>query len=116
MPKDFVQAIFSIDPSLRYVGIVDRNGNLVQGGMRPGVNSLNPQEKEIVMYNQTSVAQGMAETWSEYFGRHRFTIMEYEKLTVARFPFGEDILLITAELEMSLDVARKILDTLKSAM
>ena len=76
--------------------------------MRPGITSLNPIEEEDRLFLQLLVARGMSESWSRYFERFRFSIISHDRVKVFQFPFGNNILLVTAEPSISLNVAEKI--------
>ena len=114
-PKKLTDQIFDLDPKIRYAVIVDQYGEYIEGRMRRGVKSLNPEKEEKKLNTQTAVARGMAKTWEDYFGKQNFSIISHEKMILFRFPFGKDIVLVTAEPEVSLDIANRICDYLKSA-
>lgn len=108
MPADLIEAIFSIDPDIRFASIVDYEGKQLKGGMRPGKVSLSPKEEENRVFVQHVLSRGMSETWTKYRGELRFSIIGYEKIRVFQFPFGENIVLVTAEPHVSLDKVEKI--------
>ncbi len=50
----------------------------------------------------------MSESWIKYFDRLKFSIVAHEKVTVLQFPFGEGILLVSAEPSVDLTIAERI--------
>ena len=108
MHQDLISDVFSLDPGIRYVGIVDNFGECIEGGMREGVSSINPRSEEQRLYLQATLSRGMSNTWSKYFEDLMFSIIAHKKLTVFQFPLGQNVLLVTAEPVTSFDVAKKI--------
>ena len=105
-----VDAIFNIDPLIRYVAIVDKTGERLEGGIRREKMSLNPPEEEPRMFMQTAISRGMVDSWSKYFSNYNFSIISYKNVILLLFPFQENNLLVTMEPSASLDDAGKILD------
>ena len=110
-----IQRVFALNSDIRYCAVVDQKGGHIEGGMRPGVESINPQEENHKLFLQTTVARGMSDSWTKYFDQFRFSIIAHDKLKVFQFPFGHNILLITAEPKISLQVVDGILDILDQA-
>jgi hypothetical protein len=113
MPADLIEAIFSLDPDIRFASIVDNEGNQLKGGMRSGKVSLSPKDEESRVFMQHILSRGMSETWTKYRGELRFSIIGYDKIRIFQFPFGENILLVTAEPHVSLDKVEKIVKLLE---
>jgi hypothetical protein len=108
-----IEKVFALNPDIRYCSIVDQKGGYIEGGMRLGVESINPQEENHKLFLQSTVARGMSDSWTKYFDQFRFSIIAHDKLKVFQFPFGHYILLVTAEPKISLQVVDGILDILK---
>lgn len=111
-PRDLIQRIFSLDPAIRYVAILDQRGRHLEGGMRPGTVSLNPIEEEDKLFVQSTISRGMSESWTKYFERFRYCVIAHDRLKVLQFPMDENILLITAEPGIPLGVVDDIENTL----
>ena len=43
-------SIFVISPNIRFVGIIDKMGRLVAGGMRENIESMESKEKSLKLY------------------------------------------------------------------
>jgi hypothetical protein len=105
---DLVEEVFSLDPNVRYVAVLDSFGQHLSGGMREGKTSINPMEEEEKLFSQTIISRGMSETWRRYFGAPRYLVVAHERLLVFQFPYAENVLLVTAEPFASLDLVKKI--------
>ena len=108
MSADLIDTIFSLDPDIRFASIVDKQGKRLSGGMRSGKASLSPTVEENRVFFQHVLFQGMSETWTKYRGELRFSIIGYDKIRIFQFPFGENIVLVTTEPNVSLDKVEKI--------
>jgi len=114
MSHDLLQSIFSLDTRIRYAAILTQRGDRIEGGMRPGVQSLNPEEEEQKMFTQSAISKGMSESWIRYFDRWQFLVIGHAKLKMFEFPYQNNILFVTAEPSISLEVVEKILNLLES--
>ena len=112
MPRRLIQSIFLLDDKIRYASVLNHRGNHLEGGMKPGKATLNPEEEEQKLFLQTTVSRGMSDSWGRYFDDFRFSITAHKKIVVFQFPYGENILLVTAEADISLDTAEKIWEIL----
>ena len=97
MPKELLEEIFSLDEGIRYVAILSFRGAHLEGGLRPGIVSLNPEQEENKLFLQATVARGMSESWNKFFGGFRFSFFAHEKISVLEFPYGENVLMVTTE-------------------
>ena len=106
--EDLIEEVFSLDPNVRYVAVLDNFGQHVSGGMREGKTSINPMEEEDKLFSQTIISRGMSETWRKYFGPLRYLIVAHERLLVIQFPCTENSFLVTAEPDVSLDLVGRL--------
>ncbi len=108
MSRELLDEIFSLDKGVRYISILNFRGAHLEGGMRPGTVSLNPEDEENKLFLQATVSRGMSESWSRHFGPFKFSIVSHEKLNVLQFPYGENVLLVTTEPNVSLSITEDI--------
>lgn len=108
MSRKLIQEIFSLDKGIRYAAILNHRGAHLEGGIRPGIKSLSPEEDDTKLFLQSTVSKGMSESWVKYFDRLKFSIVAHERITVFQFPFGEGVLLISAEPSVDLSIADRI--------
>lgn len=112
MPRELIESVFGLDEKIRYASILNHRGNHLEGGIKPGKVTLNPEEEEQKLFLQTTISRGMSESWTRYFDRFRFSVIAHKKVMVFQFPYGENILLVTADPDIPLDVAEKICEIL----
>ena len=108
MPRELLDEIFSLDKGIRYISILNFRGAHLEGGMRPGTISLNPENEENKLFLQATVSRGMSESWSRHFGAFKFSIISHSKLNIFQFPYGENVLLVTTEPNIRLSITEDI--------
>lgn len=87
--------IFAINRSVRFVGVIDKMGNLVAGGMRKGIQPLEPKEDRLRLYMEMALRNAMRQDFDPEFGRTLYSMSEREKLKIATFPVGDHLVLIS---------------------
>ena len=89
--------IFALDPSIRFAGVIDKMGNLVAGGMKEGIKPLEPREERRKLYIEYALRNAMRRDFDSKFGRVIYTLSEREKLKIASFPMGDNLILISID-------------------
>jgi hypothetical protein len=90
------ESIFALSSGLRFVGVIDRMGRLVAGGMRKGVRSLELDSEKL--YLEFALRSEMRKDFDAEFGKTIFSFTEREKLKLASFPLnGSYILRVSME-------------------
>jgi hypothetical protein len=89
--------IFALDGSIRFAGIIDKMGNLVAGGMRKGIDPLEPQEERRKLYLEFALRNAMRQDFDSEYGKVIYTLSEREKIKIASFPLKENLILVSIE-------------------
>jgi hypothetical protein len=84
--KEFCKDILAKDLSIRFAGVANQMGNLVEGEYRPNLEPLmNRQETEHYTM-QTVFRASTRETFENKIGKQRYAIAVYEKIIRATIP------------------------------
>ena len=78
------ERIFALSSGLRFVGVIDRMGRLVAGGMRKGVRSLELDSERL--YLEFALRSEMRKDFDAEFGKTIFSFTEREKIKLVSFP------------------------------
>jgi hypothetical protein len=90
------ERIFALSSGLRFVGVIDRMGRLVAGGMRKGVRSLELDSEKL--YLEFALRSEMRKDFDAEFGKTIFSFTEREKIKLVSFPLdGGYILRVSME-------------------
>jgi len=110
------EKIFTLDGSIRFVGLVNKEGEVIEGGFRKGIEPLLNQNEEQDMYLQSLSNINFFQSFSEKFGPVDYLIIRQERITMMTFPFQEKILCISTSSKSDLDKIRdETVDHLKSS-
>ena len=93
--KNFCGLIFKIDEKIRFVGIVNRNSEVIEGGFKDGIKPLLDVNEEQEMYLQSHSNMAFFQSFSKIFGSVEYLITKQKKITIMTFPFKDNILCLS---------------------
>jgi hypothetical protein len=100
------EELFTLDDSIRFVGLVNKEGEVVEGGFRKGIEPLLNQNEEQDMYLQSLSNINFFQSFSEKFGPVDYLVIRQEKITMMTSPLNEKILCISTSSHSSIDKIR----------
>lgn len=100
------EEIFTIETTIRFVGLVNKEGEVIEGGFRKGIEPLLNQNEEQDMYLQSLSNISFFQSFSEKFGPVDYLIIRQKRITMMTFPFKEKILCISSSSESDIDKIR----------
>jgi hypothetical protein len=89
--------IFALSPKIRFVGIINRMGKLVAGGMRQGVNPLENKADSSKLFLGFALRSEMRKDFDAEFGKTIYSFSERDRIKLASFPLNDHILRISME-------------------
>lgn len=103
LSRDQIASIFSFHPSIRFVVVVDKYGNVLDAVKRARLESLEPPEETGRIVERWTIARGMTSGTDKFFGRMKTIIVRREKLVEMLFPSSEHMVIISAHPSFPLD-------------
>jgi hypothetical protein len=97
------EEIFTLDGSIRFVGLVNKEGEVIEGGFRKGIEPLLNQNEEQDMYLQSLSNINFFQSFSAKFGPVNYLVIGLEKITMMTFPFNEKILCVSTSSQSNID-------------
>jgi hypothetical protein len=91
--------IFALSPKIRFVGIINKMGKLVAGGMRQGVNPLENKADSSRLFLGFALRSEMRKDFDAEFGKTIYSFSERDRIKLASFPLNDHILRISMEKE-----------------
>jgi len=82
---------------IRFVGIINERGRLVAGGMKDGVNPLESEKDDEMLYMELALRVKMRKEFDKQLGSVNFAMALRENALAMSFPLGDDILYVVAE-------------------
>ena len=101
------EKIMKFDKRIRFAALVDGNGRILQGGMREGVEPIEPLEKTPHLIARLVSVQ-KAEDLADFFGKPEYSILGHEEIIAMIFRAGRRLVLITADRKFALNKVSRL--------
>gem|GEM_PF-752433 len=85
-----VQRIFKLDKRIRYAQVVSSDGTIVAGGMREGLESLDPPELRAMRIRQFSQNRELLNEWANQYGRYCYSVIVFDRIKLFVFPLDNE--------------------------
>ncbi|MDQ4017188.1 MAG: hypothetical protein M3129_01445 [Thermoproteota archaeon] len=107
--------IIKLDRSIRFVGIVNNRGEVIEGGFKQGVEPMLNGTDEQQMYIHSLSNLTTLQSYKDRLGMVRYNLTEHEKVILMTFPLGDGILCVSALPKANMNKIRdKVMKVLKS--
>ena len=107
--------IIKLDRSIRFVGILNNRGEVIEGGFKQGIEPLLDGTDEQKMYIHSLTNLTMMQSYSDRLGMVRYTLTEHEKVTLMTFPLRDGIFCLSAMPKAYMNkIGDKVMKVLKS--
>jgi hypothetical protein len=100
------------DRQIRFAAVVDGHGRIIDGGMREGLEPMEPLEKTPHLIAKL-VSVVKAEDLDEFFGKPEYSILIHEKVVAFIFRVGKKFVLVTAGRRFGLNKVDRLLKVVK---
>ncbi len=104
--KNICNSILDLDDKIRFVGIVNKDGEVIDGGFKKGVEPLLDDKEEQEMYLQSLSNMTFFQSFSKKFGPVDYIITKQKRITMITFPMVKDILCVSIATETNIDRIR----------
>lgn len=113
--RNLCERIIKLDRNIRFVGIVNGRGEVIEGGFQHGVQPLLDGTDEQLMYIQSLSNMMILQKYSDRLGKVRYSITEHEKVTLITFPLDDGILCLSTSSRANTDKIReKVMKAIKT--
>ena len=100
--------LMRFDKQVRFAAVVDGHGRILEGGMREGLEPIEPLEKTPELIAKL-VSVVKAEDLNEFFGKPEYSILIHEKVLAFIFRSGGRFVLVTAGRKFGLNKVGRLL-------
>ena len=87
--------ITKLDRNIRFVGIVNDKGEVIEGGFQDGVEPLLEGSDEQEMYTNSLSNMALLKNYSDRLGKVKYSLTEHQKIAMMTFPLDNDILCLS---------------------
>jgi hypothetical protein len=107
--------IIKLDRSIRFVGILNNRGEVIEGESKQGIEPLLDGTDEQKMYIHSLTNLTMMQSYSDRLGMVRYSLTEHEKVTLMTFPLRDGIFCLSAMPKAYMNkIGDKVMKVLKS--
>jgi len=90
-------SVFSLDPKIRFVGVINERGRLVAGGMKENVEPLEDKKDDETIFMELALRVKMRKEFDKQLGSVNFALASRERALAISVPINDDILYIASE-------------------
>ena len=104
-----------LDDKIRFAGVINPRGRLVAGGMKEGIEPLESEKDDEMLYMELALRVRMRQEFDKQLGHVKFALALREKALAMSFPIGEDTLYVYAEPDADhKELPTKIIEIIKA--
>lgn len=108
---ELCKQVMDLDSKIRFTGLLNENGRLIAGGMRPGYRSLEDSKDDEMLYMELVLRARMRKEFDKVLGPVKFAMSYRDRLIIMSFPVEGNILLLSVEKDIDFSkLPFKVLD------
>ena len=111
--QDVVAEIINLSPKMRFVGIIDLKGNIVEGIMKKGKTSLESQKQQEHFCRQVAQRRMMRREFDRTLGKVRYVHVERDNVSQLVVYTPKRTVFVTTEPDLSLTKKTQIVTKVK---
>jgi len=109
------KTILSLDPKIRFAGVINERGRLVAGGMKENVEPLENEKDDEMIFMELALRVKMRKEFDKQLGPVNFALASRERALAISFIINDDILYVVSEPDADYGVLpKKILKIIHS--
>ena len=111
--RKVAEEIIDLDTKMRFVGIIDLKGSIVEGIMKKGKTSLESQKEDEHFCMQVAERRKMRTEFDKNLGKVRYVHVERENVTQLVVYTKKNTILVTIEPELDIKKKMQIVNSIK---
>jgi hypothetical protein len=113
--EEFSRNIVTLDPSIRFAGLIERSGYLFAGGLKQGTDQYLKGSSADLSFSQSAQIILLREHFSQELGNLKYVLYYYDKVKLFSIPVKHHILAIsTNSIVDSEDLVDRVIKYIKS--
>lgn len=108
------EKVKGLDQKIRFAGVINERGRLVAGGMREGVEPLENEKDDEMLFMELALRIKMRKEFDKQLGKVNFAMSSRERALAISFLLNEDVLYVVGEPDMDYcNIPKKIQSIIK---
>lgn len=113
--EEFSKNILSLDPKIRFAGLLEKSGHLFAGGSREGIDNYLQGKNAEFSLSQSAFIIDLRNFFSSEVGNLEYIVYAHNRVKMFNIPLKEYILVFSTENTINIeDIVKKISDYIKS--
>jgi hypothetical protein len=113
--EEFSKNILSLDPKIRFAGLLEKSGHLFAGGSREGIDNYLQGKNSEFSLSQSAFIIDLRNFFSSEVGNLEYIVYAHNRVKMFNIPLKEYILVFSTENTINIeDIVKKISDYIKS--
>jgi hypothetical protein len=109
------KSIFSVDPKIRFAGVISEQGRMVAGGMKENVEPLESEKDDEMIFMELALRVKMRKEFDKQLGQVNFAMASRERALAISVLINNDILYVVSEPDTDYGtLPKKILEIIQS--
>ena len=108
-------SIYSVDPKIRFAGVISEQGRLVAGGMKENIEPLESEKDDEMIFMELALRVKMRKEFDKQLGPVNFAMASRERALAISVIINDDILYVVSEPDTDYGaLPKKILEIIQS--
>ena len=113
--EEFSKNILSLDPKIRFAGLLEKSGHLFAGGSREGIDNYLQGKNSEFSLSQSAFIIDLRNFFSSEVGNLEYIVYAHNKVKMFNIPLKEYILVFSTENTINIeDIVKRTSDYIKS--
>jgi hypothetical protein len=113
--EEFSKNILSLDPKIRFAGLLEKSGHLFAGGSREGIDNYLQGKNAEFSLSQSAFIIDLRNFFSSEVGNLEYIVYAHDKVKMFNIPLKEYILVFSTENTINIEeIVKKISDYIKT--
>ena len=113
--KSICNSILSLDPKIRFAGIINEHGRLIAGGMKENVKPLETEKDDEMIFMELALRVKIRKEFDKQLGLVNFAMASRERALAISVIINDDILYVVSEPDSDYcSLPKQILDIINS--
>ena len=91
------KSILSVDPKIRFAGVINQMGRIVTGKFKEGVSSYLDDKEDGMAYMELAMEIFLREEFNEKLGEVEYVLSKRKKINIISIPMKKYLILISSE-------------------
>ena len=109
------EAVFAVDPKIRFAGVINEQGRLIAGGMKENVEPLESEKDDEMIFMELALRVKMRKEFDKQLGPVNFAMASRERAIAISVIINDNILYVVSEPDADYgSLPKKILEIVHS--